>query len=145
MDSHDSLRRQCHQRLTRLHFQPRECAWSCCSGESWSSSLAGHIFTQCTERSLRIPHVPLRLRCYILQLLYSKYSQSCVINPSYADPQNFDQVMDIFTVMSSTVTQYVLFLVILICHETICSSFDISGCTGGYRIRLPTRSPTRLS
>jgi len=33
-------------------------------------------------------------------LLYSIYSQECVINPAYADPATFDQVMDIFSTES---------------------------------------------
>jgi hypothetical protein len=35
-------------------------------------------------------------------LLYSKYSQACIINPAYADPATFDQVMDIFSTQSLT-------------------------------------------
>ena len=34
------------------------------------------------------------------QLLYSMYSEACIINPEYANPQNFDQVMDIFSTQS---------------------------------------------
>ena len=33
-------------------------------------------------------------------LLYSIYSQECIINPAYADPATFDQVMDIFSTES---------------------------------------------
>lgn len=32
-----------------------------------------------------------------LQLLYSKYSKACIINSEYADPANFEQVLDIFS------------------------------------------------
>lgn len=35
-----------------------------------------------------------------MQLLYSVYSTACIINPEYADPANFDQVMDIFATES---------------------------------------------
>jgi hypothetical protein len=35
-------------------------------------------------------------------LLYSIYSQECIINPAYADPATFDQVMDIFSTESLT-------------------------------------------
>jgi hypothetical protein len=35
-------------------------------------------------------------------VLYSLYSQACIINPEYADPNNFDQVMDIFSTESLT-------------------------------------------
>lgn len=35
-------------------------------------------------------------------LLYSIYSQECIINPEYADPATFDQVMDIFSTQSLT-------------------------------------------
>jgi hypothetical protein len=38
----------------------------------------------------------------ILQLLYSLTSLACVINPEYADPENFDQVFDIFSTQSLT-------------------------------------------
>ncbi|KAI3618955.1 ring finger domain [Moniliophthora roreri] len=33
-------------------------------------------------------------------LLYSMYSEACVINPYYADPESFDQVFDIFSTQS---------------------------------------------
>ncbi|KZP34645.1 hypothetical protein FIBSPDRAFT_772413 [Athelia psychrophila] len=33
----------------------------------------------------------------VAALLYSSYSQACLINPAYADPATFNQIMDIFT------------------------------------------------
>ncbi|TFY58389.1 hypothetical protein EVG20_g8168 [Dentipellis fragilis] len=33
-------------------------------------------------------------------LLYSEWSQACIINPEYADPANFEQVMDIYSTQS---------------------------------------------
>lgn len=38
-------------------------------------------------------------------LLYSLYSNTCVINPEYADPANFDQVFDIFSTQSKSVSR----------------------------------------
>ncbi|KAG2756125.1 hypothetical protein P692DRAFT_20716007 [Suillus brevipes Sb2] len=38
-------------------------------------------------------------------LLYSLYSTTCVINPEYADPTNFDQVFDIFSTQSTSVSR----------------------------------------
>ncbi|KAG1832480.1 hypothetical protein EV424DRAFT_1368917 [Suillus variegatus] len=38
-------------------------------------------------------------------LLYSLYSSTCVINPEYADPANFDQVFDIFSTQSISVSR----------------------------------------
>ncbi|KAG1766976.1 hypothetical protein EDD22DRAFT_799625, partial [Suillus occidentalis] len=38
-------------------------------------------------------------------LLYSLYSTTCVINPEYADPMNFDQVFDIFSTQSKSVSR----------------------------------------
>ncbi|KAF9268888.1 hypothetical protein L218DRAFT_954315 [Marasmius fiardii PR-910] len=38
----------------------------------------------------------------VAALLYSLNSFACVINPEYADPQNFDQVFDIFSTQSLT-------------------------------------------
>ncbi|KAG2116946.1 hypothetical protein DEU56DRAFT_839651 [Suillus clintonianus] len=38
-------------------------------------------------------------------LLYSLYSQTCAINPEYADPANFDQVFDIFSTQSRSVSR----------------------------------------
>ena len=35
-----------------------------------------------------------------MQLLYSLYSLACIINPEYADPQNFDHLFDIFSTQS---------------------------------------------
>ncbi|KIY73044.1 hypothetical protein CYLTODRAFT_434414 [Cylindrobasidium torrendii FP15055 ss-10] len=35
-------------------------------------------------------------------LLYSLYSQACIINPEYADPETFDQVFDIYSTKSLT-------------------------------------------
>ncbi len=40
-------------------------------------------------------------------LLYSLHSDGCVINPNYADPANFDQVFDIFTTKTLSVSQTV--------------------------------------
>ncbi|TFK75409.1 hypothetical protein BDN72DRAFT_516783 [Pluteus cervinus] len=36
----------------------------------------------------------------VAALLYSLYSQACIINPEYADPDHFDQVFDIFSTQS---------------------------------------------
>lgn len=49
-----------------------------------------------------------------MQLLYSQYSQACIINPNYADPATFDQVMDIFVTESLSSTEYVALLALLI-------------------------------
>jgi hypothetical protein len=36
------------------------------------------------------------------KLLFSLYSNACIINPEYANPENFNQVMDIFSTQSLT-------------------------------------------
>ena len=41
------------------------------------------------------------------QLLYSEWSQSCLINEEYADPENFDQVFDIYSTNMLASTRYV--------------------------------------
>lgn len=38
-------------------------------------------------------------------LLYSIYSNTCIINQEYADPANFDQVFDIFSTQSNSVSK----------------------------------------
>ncbi|KAG0704496.1 hypothetical protein DFH29DRAFT_1037815, partial [Suillus ampliporus] len=40
-------------------------------------------------------------------LLYSLYSETCAINPEYADPANFDQVFDIFATQSKSVSRII--------------------------------------
>lgn len=32
----------------------------------------------------------------VAALLYSNYSQACVINPAYANPATFNQIMDMY-------------------------------------------------
>ena len=39
---------------------------------------------------------------YLFQLLYSGYSEACVVNTEYSDPQSFDHVFDIFSTQSLT-------------------------------------------
>ncbi|OAX39974.1 hypothetical protein K503DRAFT_799194 [Rhizopogon vinicolor AM-OR11-026] len=40
-------------------------------------------------------------------LLYSLYSETCAINPEYANPANFDQVFDIFATQSQSVSKII--------------------------------------
>ncbi|KAG1751567.1 uncharacterized protein EDB91DRAFT_1234886 [Suillus paluster] len=40
-------------------------------------------------------------------LLYSLYSETCAINPEYADPAKFDQVFDIFVTQSKSVSRII--------------------------------------
>ena len=39
--------------------------------------------------------------------MYSLYSEACIINAEYADPNNFEQVMDIFSTQSLSSARYV--------------------------------------
>ncbi|KAI0958926.1 hypothetical protein AcV7_004607 [Taiwanofungus camphoratus] len=62
-----------------------------CDVNATNASMEDDIFTLARDRGA------------VSALLYSRYSQTCLINPDYADPANFDQVMDIFatTTLSS--------------------------------------------
>ncbi|EGO25282.1 hypothetical protein SERLADRAFT_465174 [Serpula lacrymans var. lacrymans S7.9] len=59
-----------------------------CDYNSTQASMEVDIFTLARERGAQSA------------LLYSNYSQACIINPAYADPASFDQVMDIFSTQS---------------------------------------------
>ncbi|KAI0339775.1 hypothetical protein BDW22DRAFT_1431273 [Trametopsis cervina] len=56
-----------------------------CDSNATDASQEVDIFTAAKERGA------------IAALLYSVYSERCIINTEYADPQYFDQVMDIFS------------------------------------------------
>ncbi|KAL6310400.1 hypothetical protein BKA93DRAFT_721934 [Sparassis latifolia] len=59
-----------------------------CDGNATNASQEADIFTLANQRGA------------VSALLYSLQSQSCTINPDYADPANFNQIMDIFTMES---------------------------------------------
>lgn len=61
-----------------------------CDANATNASLEVDIFTLARDAGARSA------------LLYSIHSQECIINPEYADPTNFDQVMDIFSTQSLT-------------------------------------------
>ncbi|KZT28992.1 hypothetical protein NEOLEDRAFT_1154075 [Neolentinus lepideus HHB14362 ss-1] len=61
-----------------------------CDYNATNASQIDDIFTLARDRGAKAA------------LLYSEYSQACVINPDYANPDNFEQVMDIFSTQSLT-------------------------------------------
>lgn len=61
-----------------------------CDNNSTNASEEDDIFTLARDRGAKAA------------LLYSIYSQECIINPEYADPTTFDQVLDIFSTQSLT-------------------------------------------
>ncbi|EPQ57224.1 hypothetical protein GLOTRDRAFT_58432 [Gloeophyllum trabeum ATCC 11539] len=61
-----------------------------CDKNATNASQVDDIFTLARDRGAKAA------------LLYSEYSQACVINPDYANPENFEQVMDIFSTQSLT-------------------------------------------
>ncbi|KAI0085162.1 hypothetical protein BDY19DRAFT_458827 [Irpex rosettiformis] len=56
-----------------------------CDANATNASQEIDIFTAARDRGA------------VAALLYSVYSERCIINSGYADPQNFDQIMDIFS------------------------------------------------
>ncbi|TFK54468.1 hypothetical protein OE88DRAFT_1655141 [Heliocybe sulcata] len=61
-----------------------------CDNNATNASQVDDIFTLARDRGATAA------------LLYSESSQACVINPDYANPENFEQVMDIFSTQSLT-------------------------------------------
>ncbi|KAF8313126.1 hypothetical protein DL93DRAFT_2036581, partial [Clavulina sp. PMI_390] len=43
----------------------------------------------------------------VAALLYTTTSQACLINPDYANPKNFDRVLDIYTTVRMSNAKYV--------------------------------------
>lgn len=66
-----------------------------CDANATDASMEDDIFTLARDRGA------------VSALLYSVYSERCVINPEYADPENFDQVMDIFSSPSLSASQMI--------------------------------------
>ncbi|EKM54537.1 uncharacterized protein PHACADRAFT_196967 [Phanerochaete carnosa HHB-10118-sp] len=66
-----------------------------CDANSTDASMEDDIFTLARDRGA------------VSALLYSAYSERCVINPDYANPENFDQVMDIFSSPSLSASQMI--------------------------------------
>ncbi|KAG1752952.1 hypothetical protein EDB19DRAFT_1627788 [Suillus lakei] len=62
-------------------------------------------------------------------LLYSLYSETCAINPEYADPANFDQVFDIFSTQSKSASR-------LLAYESLETFGTGSGRGGSTNISL---------
>lgn len=56
-----------------------------CDGNATHDSLEDDIFTLAREQGA------------VGAVLFSEWSDACIINPEYANPENFDQVMDIFS------------------------------------------------
>lgn len=66
-----------------------------CDANATDASQIDDIFTLANDRGA------------VAALLYSLYSDRCEINPEYADPANFDQLMDIFSTPSLTSSQFI--------------------------------------
>ncbi|GJE92146.1 E3 ubiquitin protein ligase [Phanerochaete sordida] len=66
-----------------------------CDDNSTDASMEDDIFTLARDRGA------------VSALLYSVYSERCVINSDYANPENFDQVMDIFSSPSLSASQMI--------------------------------------
>ncbi|OSD07120.1 hypothetical protein PYCCODRAFT_1442528 [Trametes coccinea BRFM310] len=66
-----------------------------CDTNSTNASLEDDIFTLAQERGA------------VAGLLYSLHSVTCYINPEYSDPAKFNQVMDIFSTKSLTISQMI--------------------------------------
>ncbi|KAI0355724.1 hypothetical protein OH77DRAFT_1454268 [Trametes cingulata] len=66
-----------------------------CDSNSTHASEEEDIFTLARDRGA------------VAALLYSLKSVTCVINPEYSDPANFDQVMDIFATQSLSSSQLI--------------------------------------
>jgi hypothetical protein len=60
------------------------------------------------------------------QLLFSLYSKACIINPAYSDPENFDQVFDIFSTQSLTSAQQVFLHFHIVDHTLTMSNLLVS-------------------
>ncbi|KAL4254244.1 hypothetical protein ABKN59_002875 [Abortiporus biennis] len=66
-----------------------------CDANATDASQEDDIFTLARDRGA------------VAALLYSLYSERCEINPEYADPANFDQLMDIFATPSLQSSQFI--------------------------------------
>ncbi|KAI8993874.1 hypothetical protein BD414DRAFT_480700 [Trametes punicea] len=66
-----------------------------CDTNSTNASMEDDIFTLAQERGA------------VAGLLYSLHSVTCLINPEYSDPAKFNQVMDIFSTKSLTMSQII--------------------------------------
>ncbi|KAJ8597519.1 hypothetical protein M405DRAFT_803811 [Rhizopogon salebrosus TDB-379] len=66
-----------------------------CDANATNFSYDEDIFTMASDRGAQSA------------LLYSLYSDTCAINPEYADPANFDQVFDIFATQSLSVSKMI--------------------------------------
>src|SRR5262245_37542363 len=81
-----------------------------CDTNGTAYSLENDIFTLARDRGAIAAvgpcHSTHNIHIDILhQLLFSLYSNACIINPEYADPENFHQVIDIFSTHSLTYDQ----------------------------------------
>ncbi|KAM6502262.1 hypothetical protein JOM56_002239 [Amanita muscaria] len=61
-----------------------------CDANATNASMQVDVFTLARDKGARSA------------LLYSSYSLACIINPEYADPDNFEHVLDIFSTQSNT-------------------------------------------
>ncbi|KIP05108.1 hypothetical protein PHLGIDRAFT_108675 [Phlebiopsis gigantea 11061_1 CR5-6] len=66
-----------------------------CDANATDASMEDDVFTLARDRGA------------VSALLYSVYSERCEINPFYADPTQFDQVMDIFSSPSLSASQMI--------------------------------------
>ncbi|KIK93582.1 hypothetical protein PAXRUDRAFT_144774 [Paxillus rubicundulus Ve08.2h10] len=66
-----------------------------CDANSTNVSQETDIFSMARDRGARSA------------VLYSLYSETCVINPEYSDPANFDQVFDIFATQAIEVSRLI--------------------------------------
>ncbi|EIW83076.1 hypothetical protein CONPUDRAFT_81157 [Coniophora puteana RWD-64-598 SS2] len=66
-----------------------------CDANATNASMEDDIFTLARDRGA------------VSALLYSNFSEQCIINSEYADPENFDQVFDIFATQSEKVSHFI--------------------------------------
>ncbi|KAF8513094.1 hypothetical protein BU17DRAFT_53477 [Hysterangium stoloniferum] len=67
-----------------------------CDANTTDASLQDDIFTLARDRGA------------VAALLYSNTSEACLINPEYASPDNFEQILDIFATKSKSSAQLIL-------------------------------------
>lgn len=92
-----------------------------CDANATDASQVDDIFTLARDRGA------------VSALLYSLYSSACIINPYYSNPQNFDQVFDIFSTQSLTSAQLIEYQFISI-NKTLYSDYDPQRLNGSFAI-----------
>ncbi|EJD08250.1 uncharacterized protein FOMMEDRAFT_74232, partial [Fomitiporia mediterranea MF3/22] len=71
-------------------------AFVSCDTNGSSFSLNEDVFTLARDKGA------------VAALLYSKWSEACIMNPDYANPATYDHKIDIFSTKSLVAARYVL-------------------------------------